>query len=91
MSSNISTANKKNEKHALLSSWAYVERLSILLPILPRLCLIGFRFTQPLLVTKAIELASQPVNQRNDNVGYGLIGAYLLVYSGIAVSFLSPP
>jgi hydrogenase maturation factor len=30
------------------------------------------------------------VNNATNNVGYGLIGAYVLVYTGLAVSIICP-
>ncbi|KAL8873713.1 MAG: hypothetical protein Q9174_000860 [Haloplaca sp. 1 TL-2023] len=46
----------------------------------------GFNFSQPFLITRAIEFNQQPVTQETTNQGYGLIGAYFLVYVGIAIS-----
>ena len=50
----------------------------------PRLALIGFNFCQPFLISRAISFSQQPKNDNTANVGYGLIGAYFLVYCGIA-------
>lgn len=55
------------------------------IPIIPRLFQIGFTYTQPFLITAAINLAATPQTQQFNNNGYGLIGAYILVYTGIAV------
>ena len=38
------------------------------------------------MVTRAVEFAASSAKEQSNNVGYGLIGAYLIVYSGIAVS-----
>ena len=54
--------------------------------VLPRLCLIGCNFAQPFLIANAIAYSTAPMTQQWTNIGYGLIGAYLLVYTGIAVS-----
>ena len=51
-----------------------------------RLALVAFTFCQPFLITRAIDLSTQPVTQASMNDGYGLIGAYLIVYVGIAIS-----
>lgn len=53
--------------------------------VLPRLCLVGFNFAQPFLINRAITLSQQPVTEQTTNYGYGLIGAYIIVYMGIAV------
>ena len=52
----------------------------------PRLGLIAFNFCQPFLVQRAINFASRSKTQDPNNVGYGLIGAYFIVYSGIAIT-----
>ena len=52
----------------------------------PRLGLIAFNFCQPFLIPRAISFASRSKAQDPNNVGYGLIGAYFLVYSGIAIT-----
>ena len=51
----------------------------------PRLCLIGFNFCQPFLINRAVTFSQQAVTTETTNVGYGLIGAYILVFVGIAV------
>jgi hypothetical protein len=58
---------------------------SILAVVPPRLCLIGLTFCQPLLLHKAMELSAEKVTVESTHVGYGLIGAYVLVYVGMAV------
>lgn len=51
----------------------------------PRLCLIGFNFCQPFLINRAVTFSQQAVTPQTTNIGYGLIGAYVLVFVGIAV------
>ena len=58
--------------------------------VFPRLCLIAFTFCQPLLINRAINLSQQPVTDQTTNIGYGLIGAYVLVYVGIGVGTRNP-
>ncbi|KAL8840168.1 MAG: hypothetical protein Q9176_004016 [Flavoplaca citrina] len=58
----------------------------VLAAVPPRLALIGFKFCQPFLIERAISFNRQPINQTSTNQGYGLIGAYFLVYTGIAVT-----
>ena len=52
----------------------------------PRLGLIAFNFCQPFLIQRAISFSSRSKIQDPNRVGYGLIGAYFLVYSGIAIT-----
>lgn len=58
---------------------------SLALVVFPRLCLIGFNYAQPFLISRAIEYVSEPVSSENKNDGYGLIAATALVYLGISV------
>lgn len=63
-----------------------------LLTALPaRACVVAFNFSQPLLLTRSLSYFNEPVNQATNNVGYGLIGAYALVYLGLAVSNVEFP
>lgn len=61
-----------------------------LVPVVPRLCVTAFAFSQPLLASALTSyLASrEPVSRE---VGYGLVGATFLVYGGIAVRSLYRP
>jgi hypothetical protein len=51
----------------------------------PRLCVVGFSIAQPFLVGKVVTVLQQtdPLSQ---NMGYGLIAATAIVFTGIAVS-----
>lgn len=61
-------------------------RWHLLTPILPRLALIGFTFSQPFLVNRILKWLQTPVDIASANKGFGVIGATALVYTGIAVS-----
>lgn len=61
-------------------------RWRLLAAVPPRLGLIGFNFCQPFLIERAIEFNREPINGSSTNAGYGLIGAYFIVYTGIAVT-----
>ncbi|KAL1959109.1 hypothetical protein VTO42DRAFT_2896 [Malbranchea cinnamomea] len=76
----------KKGRNSLLAMVLGVLKWPLLSIVLPRACLIGFTFCQPFLINRAITLAMQPVNEHTTNIGYGLIGAYVIVYVGIAVS-----
>ena len=51
-----------------------------------RLALIGFTFAQPLLLKRALAVSGSEPTPYNSNVGYALIGAYFLVYTGMAIT-----
>jgi hypothetical protein len=57
----------------------------VLQTILPRACLTALTFCQPFLINRAITLSQEAINNETTQIGYGLIGAYALVYVGIAV------
>lgn len=54
--------------------------------VVPRLCQSFFRFMQPLLIRQVTAFVDEPASQFATNTGWGLVGAYGLVYIGIAVS-----
>ncbi len=82
-----SATNKQG--HALFTVVVKTLKRPLLIVVIPRLCLIGFMYSQPYLNNRAIKLSVEPVNKQTTNYGYGLIGAYVIVYVGIAVSL--PP
>ncbi|KAK1728546.1 ABC transporter [Colletotrichum acutatum] len=71
---------------ALFSTWLRAFAGPLSAAIVPKLFQIAFNYAQPFLIDEAIRLASQPQQQPYNNHGFGLIGAYVIVYSGIAVS-----
>ncbi|KAK6449569.1 hypothetical protein FP744_10005819 [Trichoderma asperellum] len=76
----------KRKPGALLGAWVKTFIGPLAIPIIPKLFRIGFTYAQPFLITAAINLAATPQTQQFNDNGYGLIGAYILVYTGIAVS-----
>ena len=57
----------------------------LLLAAIPRLLLVGLIFAQPFLITRTLDLLSQPDIQLTNRKGYGLIGAAALIYIGLAI------
>jgi ABC-type multidrug transport system fused ATPase/permease subunit len=51
-----------------------------------RACVVAFNFCQPLLLERSLSFFNSPVNASSNNIGYGLIGAYIMVYTGLAIS-----
>lgn len=72
-----------------MSTWMGAFGKSIMAPIIPRLCMMAFVYAQPFLIKQAISLALFPKTQEYDNWGYGLIGAFVIVYGGLAVRLSS--
>lgn len=54
------------------------------MPVLPRLLLVGLRFSLPFLVSDVITYTKS--SYVSPNTGYGLIGAFALVFISLAVS-----
>ncbi|KAJ5280064.1 hypothetical protein N7478_005436 [Penicillium angulare] len=52
--------------------------------VVPRLCQIAFRYTQPFLLTRTIDFASD--TSQPDSVGWGLTGAFFITLLGVAIS-----
>ncbi|KAF4993969.1 hypothetical protein FGRMN_6100 [Fusarium graminum] len=55
----------------------------LLLPVLPRVAVIGFTFCQPFLIKAILTYLESPGEAQHS---YGLIGATVIVYAGIAIS-----
>jgi hypothetical protein len=83
---NLSAVANKDAPGALFNTWLSVAARPLLACIIPRLLQIGFTYAQPFLITSAIEFAVTPRGKPYDNRGYGLIGAFAIVYTGLAVS-----
>lgn len=70
-------------RHSLLRACIRSFLPSLLSPVMPRLCLTAFTFCQPFLLNSTVSLVEQ--SNPNRNYGKGLIGAWALVFLGIAV------
>lgn len=58
----------------------------LLAGVLPRVAYTGFNFAQPYLVQRVLDFVSEPDTPNAGPYAYGLLGAYGIVYVGIAVS-----
>jgi hypothetical protein len=83
-SENMDYDKLKGDKYGLLKVLLKTLIVPLLLPVLPRLALLGFTFCQPFFIEKLLEHLAQP--EVASNVGYGFIGASILIYSGMAIS-----
>ncbi len=76
----------KPGKHRLVRSVSRTLGWSLFYPVLPRIVNGALSFAQPFLVNAILEYLQQDYQPPSRNVGYGLIGATALIYSGLAVS-----
>ncbi|KAK2611865.1 hypothetical protein N8I77_005186 [Diaporthe amygdali] len=83
-SKNIDYSKLRGDKFGLVKVLIRTLKVPLLLPVPPRLALLGFTFCQPFFIEKLLDHLSQP--KVDSNVGYGFIGASILIYLGIAVS-----
>ncbi|KAL9109116.1 MAG: hypothetical protein Q9227_006207 [Pyrenula ochraceoflavens] len=72
--------------HRLLRVVLRALTWQLLAPVVPRLALIAFTICQPLLLNRFLGFLQTPNESQGVYTGYGLIGAYGIVYLGIAVS-----
>lgn len=79
---------KPRPHYALLRAACFAYSSPLLLGVLARLCVTAFTFCQPFLITATVNFMQQPETAESERYGQALIGAYVLVYVGIAVRFL---
>ncbi|KJZ74889.1 hypothetical protein HIM_05798 [Hirsutella minnesotensis 3608] len=72
------------KRHSLLRASFRAYLGSFCLTVIPRLCLTVFTFSQPLLINNTISWVTQ--DSPDKRYGKALIGAWALVYLGLAVS-----
>lgn len=82
---NIDYSKLKGDRFGLLKVLIRTLKVPLLLPIAPRLALVGFTFCQPLFIGRLLVYLSQ--SEPDPNTGYGLIGASMLIYFGMAISY----
>ncbi|KAF5859185.1 hypothetical protein ETB97_003197 [Aspergillus alliaceus] len=73
-------------KHRLLRATFTAYRFSCLSAIVPRLALSAFTFSQPFLITATVDYINQSPSPESQKFGQALVGAFVLVYTGYAVS-----
>ncbi|KAI1408189.1 P-loop containing nucleoside triphosphate hydrolase protein [Hypoxylon sp. FL1857] len=74
------------QHNGLAKALAKALAVPLLLPIGPRIAMTAFQFCQPFLINTLLNYLQQPPEDTSQNVGYGLIGATILIYTGIAAS-----
>ncbi|KAJ4116110.1 hypothetical protein NW768_011082 [Fusarium equiseti] len=78
------TSNKGD--HALMFTVFRTLKGPLLAIVFPRLCFIGFTFCQPFLISATLAWVERDSDSDDTNQGYGLIGAWFLVFVGLAVT-----
>lgn len=86
LNSTWNTTKNKRKKNSLALAMMRSIKWPVVAVLFPRLCLTGFRFSQPLLLNRIVDFVGQPDSKEKMNIGYGLLGATALVYLGNAVS-----
>lgn len=78
--------NNTNQTRPRALLWSILKstRVALFYPVLPRLCSIGFKYSQPFLLTRTVQFASSTTD--SDSIGWGLTGAFGLVFLGLAVA-----
>ncbi|PNP52062.1 hypothetical protein THARTR1_07271 [Trichoderma harzianum] len=80
----MTSPSTQANKHRLIFCCIVTLRSAIISVIVPRLFLLAFTICQPLVLTRFLGFLNDET--QSANVGYGLIGAYGLVYLGIAAT-----
>lgn len=76
----------RHQKYGLAKVLARTLTPALLIPVVPRLALIGFKFCQPFLIQSMLSFLERSPDNRDSNFGYGLIGATCLIFGGTALS-----
>lgn len=79
----------RKRRNSLLLACLRAYWPSFLSAVIPRLCLSGFTFAQPFLISSTISFVGEDRHSRENDYGKGLVGAWALVFMGIAVHHTS--
>lgn len=82
----LETMWNNGNKNSLLLVTFRTFKWQLLSAVLPRACLAALNICQPLLLHRSLSFSVEPETNATTNIGYGLIGAYILVYLGMAVT-----
>lgn len=74
----------QSSKHAFLRAVLWMLKWHLLSAAVPRLLLIGVKYSQPFLLQRTISYVSNRHDQPA-NIGWGLVGAYALVFTALAI------
>lgn len=80
------TGHSKSPRFGLVNSLCRALAVPFLQPVAPRVALIAFKYCQPLFIETMLGYLSTSTSAQPKSYGFGLIGACLMIYTGIAVS-----
>ena len=86
----LTSPDRSTGQYALMKASISCFKWPLMSFFFPRLCLIGFNYAQPFLISRVVSYVGEPIDETSQNNGYGLIGATVLIYLGISVSRLLP-
>lgn len=76
---------ERHKKYGLPQALMKALAIPILLPVIPRAAMAVFQFSQSFLISTLLSHLEEP--DPSKNAGYGLVGATILIYLGIAITF----
>ncbi|KAI1419772.1 P-loop containing nucleoside triphosphate hydrolase protein [Xylaria sp. FL1777] len=76
----------QKKRHALALAAVLTFRWEVFLIVFPKLAYVALSLSQPFLIQEAVGFVQNTQPEKNNNVGYGLIGGFALVYTGLAVT-----
>ncbi|ETS76400.1 hypothetical protein PFICI_11787 [Pestalotiopsis fici W106-1] len=79
-------ASERRQSYATMRAILTTLWWPILGTLVPRILLLAFTICQPVLLQALIRYLGEPSTPESESIGKGLIGAYALVYIGIAVT-----
>lgn len=77
---------EETRKYAAMLNTAKTLKWQLLAVIPPRIALLALTVCQPILIQELLSYLSAPEATTSKHIGYGLIGAYALVYTGSAIA-----
>lgn len=80
---------KPENSRSLLRALFQCVRRQMLAAVVPRLFLIGFRYSQPVLIRQSIKYVTAPPQSAGHTYGYWLSVTAMAIYAGLAVSTIS--
>ncbi|KAI0011479.1 ATPase-like protein [Xylariaceae sp. FL0662B] len=82
----VKEAPNKGQRFSIIKALGKTLATSLILPIAPRAMLTAFKFSQPFFINTLLDYMQHGADNSPKNLGYGLIGAAILIYGGIAAS-----